>query len=67
MPGIVLKARVAGKDRLLKNLRHCRSAATRLRYLTIVNLCRGSWLAILALWPIREHCYFNGPTVNEDL
>src|SRR5262249_30883630 len=41
MPVIVLKVRYAVKDRLLKNLRHCRNAATRLRYLIVVNILSG--------------------------
>src|SRR5262249_48891032 len=38
MPAIVLKVRYAVKDRLLKHLRRCRHAATRLRYLIILNV-----------------------------
>jgi transposase len=41
MPAILLKVRLAVKDRLLKNLRRCRNAATRLRYLIIINLLSG--------------------------
>lgn len=41
MPAIVLKVRYAVKERLLKNLRRCRSAGTRLRYLMIVNVLNG--------------------------
>src|SRR5579884_2008112 len=41
MAAIVLKVRYAVKQRLLKNLRRCRSAATRLRYLIVVNLLNG--------------------------
>ena len=41
MPAIVLNVRYAVKQRLLKNLRRCRSAAVRLRYLMIVNLLNG--------------------------
>jgi len=38
MPAIVLKVRYAVKERLLKNLRRCRSAGVRLRYLIVVNV-----------------------------
>jgi transposase len=41
MPTIVLKVRYAVKERLLRNLRRCRSAGTRLRYLIIVNVLNG--------------------------
>ncbi len=41
MPAIVLKVRHAVKDRLLRNLRRCRCAGTRLRYLIIVNVLNG--------------------------
>lgn len=41
MPAIVLKLRYAVKQRLLKNLRRCRNADTRLRYLIVVNVCSG--------------------------
>jgi transposase len=41
MAGIVLKVRHSVKDRLLKNLRQCRSAAVRQRYLIIVNVLSG--------------------------
>lgn len=38
MPAIVLKVRYAVKERLLKNLRQCRDAGTRLRYLIVLNI-----------------------------
>ena len=38
MPPIVLNARYAVKQRLLKNLRRCRDAGTKQRYLIVVNL-----------------------------
>lgn len=41
MPPIVLKVRFAVKERLLKNLRRCRHAATRLRYLMVLNVLQG--------------------------
>jgi transposase len=41
MPTIVLKVRCAVKERLLKNLRRCRSAGTRLRYLMVLNVLNG--------------------------
>jgi transposase len=41
MPAIVLKVRFAVKDRLLKNLRRCRNAGTRLRYLMVLNVLSG--------------------------
>ena len=41
MPAIVLKVRYAVKDRLLRNLRRCRCAGTRLRYLIVVNVLNG--------------------------
>jgi transposase len=41
MPAIVLKVRYAVKQRLLKNLRRCRNADTRLRYLIVVNAFSG--------------------------
>ena len=41
MSVIVLKVRFAVKERLLKNLRRCRDAKVRLRYLVIVNLLNG--------------------------
>jgi transposase len=41
MPPIVLKVRYAVKQRLLRNLRRCRSAGSRQRYLIIVNLLNG--------------------------
>jgi len=41
MSVIVLKVRFAVKERLLKNLRRCRDAGVRLRYLVIVNLLNG--------------------------
>jgi transposase len=37
MPPIVLKVRYAVKDRLLKDLRRCRHAGTKLRYLIVLN------------------------------
>src|SRR5262249_51933502 len=41
MPAIVLKVRYAVKQRLLQNLRRCRNAGTRLRYLIIINVLNG--------------------------
>jgi transposase len=41
MPDIVPRLRSAVKQRLLKGLRQCRQAGTRLRYLIIVNLANG--------------------------
>ena len=41
MNKIVLKVRVSVKKRLSKGLRGCRDAATRLRYLMIVNVING--------------------------
>jgi transposase len=41
MSSIVLKVRYAVKQRLLKNLRRCRCAGTRLRYLIIINVLNG--------------------------
>jgi transposase len=41
MRAIVLKVRFAVKERLLKNLRRCRDAKVRLRYLVIINLLNG--------------------------
>jgi transposase len=41
MSGIVLKVRYAVKQRLLKNLRRCRSAGVRLRYLIVLNVLNG--------------------------
>jgi len=41
MPDIVPRLRHAVKERLLKGLRQCRQAGTRLRYLIIVNLANG--------------------------
>ena len=41
MPAIVPKVRFAVKQRLLKNLRRCRQAGLRLRYLIIINLLGG--------------------------
>src|SRR5262245_40470173 len=41
MPAIVLKVRYAVKDRLLRNLRRCRDAGARLRYLIVVNVLNG--------------------------
>jgi transposase len=41
MTAIVLNVRYSVKQRLLKNLRGCRSAAVRLRYLIILNLLNG--------------------------
>ena len=38
MSAIVLKVRYAVKERLLKNLRRCRSAEVRLRYLMVLNV-----------------------------
>ncbi len=41
MPVIVPPVRHSVKERLLRNLRHCRQAGLRLRYLIIVNLLSG--------------------------
>ncbi len=41
MPEIVPPLRFAVKQRLLKNLRHCRNAGLKTRYLIIVNLSNG--------------------------
>jgi transposase len=41
MPAIVLKVRYAVKQRLLKNLRRCRKAGMRLRYLIVLNVING--------------------------
>lgn len=41
MPAIVLNVRHAVKERLLKNLRRCRNADTRQRYLIILNILNG--------------------------
>jgi transposase len=41
MPSIVLQVRYAVKDRLVKNLRRCRHAQTRLRYLIVLNGLHG--------------------------
>jgi transposase len=41
MPPILLKVRFAVKERLLRNLRRCRDAGLRLRYLIVVNLLSG--------------------------
>jgi transposase len=41
MAGIVLRLRFSVKERLLKNLRRCRCASVRLRYLIIVNVLSG--------------------------
>src|SRR5262245_27733894 len=41
MPAILLKVRFAVKERLLRNLRRCRQAGLRLRYLIIINLLNG--------------------------
>src|SRR6266852_352039 len=41
MGGIVLKVRFSVKERLLKNLRRCRAAGVRQRYLIIVNVVNG--------------------------
>jgi transposase len=41
MPAIVLKVRFAVKQRLLKNLRRCRDAGVRQRYLSVVNVRNG--------------------------
>jgi transposase len=41
MPSIVLRVRYAVKERLLKNLRRCRNAAVRLRYLIVINVING--------------------------
>jgi transposase len=41
MASIVLKVRYSVKQRLLKNLRRCRSAAVRQRYLIVVNILSG--------------------------
>ena len=41
MPSILPPLRYAVKQRLLRNLRHCRHAGLRLRYLIIINLLEG--------------------------
>src|SRR5260370_14286534 len=41
MASIILKIRYAVKQRLLKNLRRCRSAGMRLRYVMIINVLNG--------------------------
>jgi transposase len=41
MPAIVPKVRFAVKQRLLRNLRRCREAGLRLRYLIVINLLNG--------------------------
>ncbi len=41
MPGIVLTVRHSVKERLLKALRRCRDAGTRLRYLIVLQVIRG--------------------------
>ena len=41
MPPIVPKVRFAVKQRLLRNLRRCRQAGLRLRYLIVINLLNG--------------------------
>src|SRR3954447_20369417 len=41
MPAIVLRVPVAVKQRLLRNLRRCRGAAVKLRYLIVVNVLNG--------------------------
>src|SRR5579871_3440621 len=41
MSAIVLKVRLAVKERLLRQLRRCRAAGTRTRYLIIINLLNG--------------------------
>ncbi len=41
MPPIVPPVRLALKLRLLRNLRHCREAGLRLRYLIVINLLSG--------------------------
>jgi transposase len=41
MASIVLKARCSVKERLCKNLRKCRSAAVKQRYLMIINVLNG--------------------------
>src|SRR5947209_9774934 len=41
MPSIVLKVRYAVKERLLKALRKCRDAGTRLRHLVVLNVLGG--------------------------
>jgi transposase len=41
MPPIVLKVRYAVKQRLLHNLRRCRAAGVRLRYLIVLNVLNG--------------------------
>jgi transposase len=41
MPPLLLNARYAVKQRLLKNFRRCRHAGTRQRYLIVVNLLNG--------------------------
>jgi transposase len=41
MPSIVLSVRYAVKERLLKNLRRCRKAEVRQRYLIVINVING--------------------------
>src|SRR5262249_48700263 len=41
MPPIVPKVRHSVKERLLRNLRRCREAGLRLRYLIVINLLGG--------------------------
>jgi transposase len=41
MPAILPKVRLAVKQRLLRNLRRCRQAGPRLRYLIVLNLLGG--------------------------
>jgi transposase len=41
MPSIVLRVHYAVKERLLKNLRRCRKAEVRLRYLIVINVING--------------------------
>jgi transposase len=41
MQKIVLRVRVSVKERLCKNLRRCRDAAVRLRYLMVINVING--------------------------
>src|SRR4051794_7116853 len=41
MAGIVLHVRYSVKERLLKNLRRCRNAEVRLRYLMVLNVLNG--------------------------
>jgi transposase len=49
MPSIVLKVPYAVKQRLLKNLRRCRKADVRLRYLMVINVLNGRSVRVTAI------------------